>query len=490
MNRQSVNRQTVRLTLEQLETREVPAVLVDLSDDRSVVELDNRAAALVGTSNYTIANGPVSTDTRFLDALKANGNNFTRVWTQFHFADGASPFERTRVNGRLKYDLTKIDSAYLDKLLAFVRKANDRNIVVQVCLFDPIQIEDPKEYPNRWKFSPYNPSNSETAFLTNDNNRFRQFLDSTGNVWQKVRSNLIDKVVSHLKNETNVIYEVMNEPTISQGIKSLPGAIVAFHSAAITRINSNLVGGTGSKLVSVNTQISGRLFDWAKGVVGVGGRAAGDPRVDIVSYHIDTVDQASEMRSYPRPTIISTDGPLAVTLKDLDTVVSLALGGKVRYGSRHVELLDNGILGTSRGSFTETNYKIDTRLIARSSAIAEFGKAYVRPAGGTPAPSKFVLVRGLSSSETDRMNAWSFYPEWYLKTNPDVARLQGNDPGLAFRHWQRQGLAQGLAPNPFFKPRIYLARNPDLQAEFGRTGYVLAATHWLASGIYEGRVGA
>ena len=100
-----------------------------------------------------------------------------------------------------------------------------------------------------------------------------------------------------------------------------------------------------------------------------------------------------------------------------------------------------------------------------------------------------MFVKGIDPSETARLNAWSFYPEWYLKANPKVAQAQGNDPQKAFIHWQRNGLAQGLAPNPFFKPKVYLARYSDLQQVFGTTNYAMAATHWLANGVYEGRSG-
>ena len=360
---------TRNLCFEPLECRKVAAVLVGLSADSSSIELDGKPAALVGASNYTIANGPSTTDTMFLDALKANNNNFTRVWTQFHFASGASPF----VKSQGKYDLTKIDPDYLNRLQGFVQQANARNIVVQVCLFDTVQFET--EANNRWRFSPYNPNKSQDAFLRNDDSRFKEFLKTDSNLWKKVNSNLIDKVVSALKNESNVVYEVMNEPTVSQRFKDLPNEVVEFHRAAVTRIRSNLEGGTGSKLVSVNTQASGQLFNWSRGEVDIGGRRRSDPRVDMISYHIADKKDADKLRSFPIPVIISTDSKLSKPVVDVQDIVSLALGGNVRYGSRHVELLDNELLGGSRGTFTSTNYKIDTWRISTSKAILGIGNA-------------------------------------------------------------------------------------------------------------------
>lgn len=69
----------------------------------------------------------------------------------------------------------------------------------------------------------------------------------------------------------------------------------------------------------------------------------------------------------------------------------------------------------------------------------------------------------------------AFDAAWYLKTNPDLARLGSG----ALRHYHEHGWREGRKPNAFFDPVWYLAQNRDV------TGDPLL--HYVTAGEREGR---
>lgn len=90
---------------------------------------------------------------QFFDTVKQQYNvNSVRIWVNFHWANELSPFARS--GGR--YDLRSWSNSYFERLRDFVRAADERGIVVQVCLFDGVMLENPANAPNRWNWSPYN----------------------------------------------------------------------------------------------------------------------------------------------------------------------------------------------------------------------------------------------------------------------------------------------------------------------------------------------
>jgi hypothetical protein len=83
-------------------------------------------------------------DNSFLDWISGYGHNFTRLWVTegdgwiFHDIY-PHPFERTgpglAADGKPKYDLTKLNEAYFDRLKSRVQAAYDRGIYVSIFLF-------------------------------------------------------------------------------------------------------------------------------------------------------------------------------------------------------------------------------------------------------------------------------------------------------------------------------------------------------------------
>ena len=71
-----------------------------------------------------------------------------------------------------------------------------------------------------------------------------------------------------------------------------------------------------------------------------------------------------------------------------------------------------------------------------------------------------------------------FDSEWYLSTNPEVAR----SPRGALLHFIRYGAKQGLRPNPSFDTNWYVKTNPDV-AQSG----INPLEHYVRFGAKEGR---
>jgi alpha-tubulin suppressor-like RCC1 family protein len=57
----------------------------------------------------------------------------------------------------------------------------------------------------------------------------------------------------------------------------------------------------------------------------------------------------------------------------------------------------------------------------------------------------------------------------------------------AEKHWQAQGIAQGLRASRTFSPSQYLQLNPDLVNAFGANNYQAAIDHYISAGRAEGR---
>jgi Cellulase (glycosyl hydrolase family 5) len=162
---------------------------------------------------------------RYLETLAADGMNYTRVFSgayvepsgAFNIARNTlapaagrylAPWARSAEpgypNGGNKFDLSRWDTEYFERLKAFVRYAADKNIVVEITLFCPMYEE------LQWSLSPMNVVNNingigavaRTSVYTLDGDR--RLLD--------VQVALTRKLVTELNEFDNVFFEICNEP--------------------------------------------------------------------------------------------------------------------------------------------------------------------------------------------------------------------------------------------------------------------------------------
>ncbi|MEW6581961.1 MAG: putative collagen-binding domain-containing protein, partial [Actinomycetota bacterium] len=171
---------------------------------------------------------------RFLDTLLAHGHNVTRLWAweqatwtaetggPYHFAP--VPFRRTgpgrALDGKPRFDLTRLDPAYFRRLRARVAAARERGIYTVVMLFDGWSVE--RKGPglmNPWDGHPFNAANNVNGVDGDPDG------DGDGAATHRLRVPAVTRVqeayvravVDAVGAQPNVLYEISNE--------SSPGSI-------------------------------------------------------------------------------------------------------------------------------------------------------------------------------------------------------------------------------------------------------------------------
>ncbi len=161
----------------------------------------------------------------YLRELNSRGLNLTRTFTgayvepqgAFNIAENTlappsdrfiCPWRRSNApgysNGGNKFDLDRWNDAYFSRLKDFVSAAQKNNVIVELALFCPFYEEV------QWKLSPMNAINNINK--AGDISREEVYtLDKSGNLLSR-QDDLVQKIVTTLKDFDNVIYEICNEP--------------------------------------------------------------------------------------------------------------------------------------------------------------------------------------------------------------------------------------------------------------------------------------
>jgi hypothetical protein len=174
----------------------------------------------------------------YLDFLQRYGHNFIRLWTwdsvvwdsrangkigkDFVHHVAPLPWARTgpgdALDGKPKFDLTKFNSQYLDRLRTRVRAAGERGIYVSVMLFEGwglshanrrVPAADGWAYRSH-PFHPDNNINGITGDLNGDGNVLEIHSLASGAI-NALQAAYIRKVVDTVNDLDNVLYEVINE---------------------------------------------------------------------------------------------------------------------------------------------------------------------------------------------------------------------------------------------------------------------------------------
>jgi hypothetical protein len=159
---------------------------------------------------------------RYLDALKADGMNYTRIFSGTYFEKAGSfgilkntlapkpgmalvPWARSNEPGNKsggnRFDLTKFDDNYFARLKSFIKAASERDIIVEVTLFSSIY--------GYWDIQPFNPSNNVN--IESDLTKEQVHTISNTSVWD-YQEKFVRKIVKELNNFDNIFFEIQNEP--------------------------------------------------------------------------------------------------------------------------------------------------------------------------------------------------------------------------------------------------------------------------------------
>lgn len=162
---------------------------------------------------------------KYVETLAADGLNLTRTFSgayvepqgAFNIARNTLAPERDRficpwarsetpgyANGGNKFDLTRWDAAYFERLKDFVTQAAGRGVIVEMNLFCPFYSEA------QWKLSPQNAINNVNG-VGNVARTDVYTLDKHGGLLA-VHEAMTRKIVTELRDFDNVYYEICNEP--------------------------------------------------------------------------------------------------------------------------------------------------------------------------------------------------------------------------------------------------------------------------------------
>ncbi len=163
----------------------------------------------------------------YLDFLERNNHNFIRLWsrhvTWYHdYGDkrvlhaGPLAWERCgqemALDGKLKFDLTRFNQRYFDRLRQRVVAAGDRGIYVSIMLFGGYY-----ECTGGWQGSPFNAANNANG-IDGDPNRDGKGLETQTLEIKEItqlQEAYVRKVIDTVYDLDNVLYEISNESDVS-----------------------------------------------------------------------------------------------------------------------------------------------------------------------------------------------------------------------------------------------------------------------------------
>jgi hypothetical protein len=152
----------------------------------------------------------------YLDELKAHGFNLTRTFSGTYFevpgsfnivdntlAPAPDRYQGPWARSGNRFDLTKWDPAYVERLKGFVSEAGKRGIVVELVLFCTL-------YDDKlWNVSPFRAANNVNGIGTCGR---REVFALKEDALTAVQEATARKIVTELKDFDNVYFEVCNEP--------------------------------------------------------------------------------------------------------------------------------------------------------------------------------------------------------------------------------------------------------------------------------------
>ncbi len=195
---------------------------------------DDSGQAIYLTGSHTWANlievkgeGDLDFDNRaFLEMLSFYGHNFMRLWTWDHpemapwtpakVSLGPMPFARTgpglAQDGKPKFDLSKWNDEYFERLRERLQQAGERGIYTSVMLFEGWCLRSAYPASDPWPSHPYNLANNING-VDGDPDK-----DGKGNVYSlevprvlEFQKNYIRKVIDTVNDFDHVLYEIINE---------------------------------------------------------------------------------------------------------------------------------------------------------------------------------------------------------------------------------------------------------------------------------------
>jgi hypothetical protein len=163
----------------------------------------------------------------YLDFLEKHGHNFFRLWRWEapKWTDEQPkgvvkycrphPWARTgpglAADGKPKFDVSKFDPEYFDRLRDRVTKARDRGIYVSIMLFEGWELQ----FTDAWKTHPFHAPNNVNGVDADPDGRGTRYNelrdDDAGRRVLELQEAYVRKVIDTVGDLDNVLYEACNE---------------------------------------------------------------------------------------------------------------------------------------------------------------------------------------------------------------------------------------------------------------------------------------
>jgi len=153
---------------------------------------------------------------RYLDFLQSYHHNFIRLWffefakepsTRYNFTVSPHPWPRTGPgngrDGKPRFDLSRFNPSYFERLRARVAAARDRGVYVAVMLFES-SFGD-----SAWEGHPFHKDNNINGI---DGGNMVKFHTLSVPAVVRLQEDYVRQVVDTVNNVDNVLYEICNEP--------------------------------------------------------------------------------------------------------------------------------------------------------------------------------------------------------------------------------------------------------------------------------------
>ena len=162
----------------------------------------------------------------YLDFMENRNHNFIRMWSlelfKYQFDSGAYRYAEPNIwqrtgpgsarDGNPKFDLTRFNQAYFDRMRSRVIAARDRGIYVSIMLFEGYSVQF-ATVPSCWDGHPFNINNNINEINGNPNGDSRGLEIHTLQVpaVTDIQKAYIRKVIETVNDLDNVLYEIGNE---------------------------------------------------------------------------------------------------------------------------------------------------------------------------------------------------------------------------------------------------------------------------------------
>ena len=155
---------------------------------------------------------------RYLDRLTGWGHNFIRLWTHeawthdLHPRIYERPGPRRALDGRPRFDLTRFNPEYFERLRNRVVRAGERGFYVSVMLFNGWSIHNKGE-GNPWDRHPFNRENNVNGIDGDPDARGEGSDVHTLRVPEitRLQEAYVDQVVATVGDQDHVLWEIANE---------------------------------------------------------------------------------------------------------------------------------------------------------------------------------------------------------------------------------------------------------------------------------------